>query len=273
VLVIIFIAVDISSLMLIGGLQLLMLILLGYVLGRKKIPVIPAIIVLCIVMVLHAGKGDMRDQYWQGGSRNIPTLSEYPGFFMEWFGDGADHLLGGQEISPGQSVLQRAGLMSLLLFAQTESPDRVPYLEGASYAPILEQFVPRILSPTKTSSHEGTALLNIHYGLQTREDVATTSIGWGMLNESYANFGITGVVLLAVLTGFLFGEAAKIGTNVPIYSSRYLFSLLVLSLSFSVEICTSAFIAALYQYSVPLFLMTIFLTEKRAIKGLPDIET
>src|SRR5206468_2846385 len=83
--------------------------------------------------------------------------------------------------------------MQLLLFVQAASPDDVPFMDGETYAILPTLLVPRILMPNKPASHEGTYLLNIHYGIQTRDDTAKTTIGFGLLNEAFANFGYIGI--------------------------------------------------------------------------------
>ena len=54
--------------------------------------------------------------------------------------------------------------------------------------------VPRFINPEKQVSQYGMSLLNIRYGLQTQEETQKTAIGWGLLTESFANFGYLGVI-------------------------------------------------------------------------------
>jgi hypothetical protein len=69
--------------------------------------------------------------------------------------------------------------------------------------------VPRFLDPDKTFSQAGLALLNIRYGIQTAESNRTTTIGWGIIAEAFANFGYSGVLG----AGFLFGALATVFTR------------------------------------------------------------
>jgi hypothetical protein len=91
----------------------------------------------------------------------------------------------------------------MLLRVQQLTPEYIPYLGGETYALLPEYLVPRFLNPDKTFSQAGLALLNIRYGIQTREGVATTTIGWGIISEAFANFGYVGVVGTAVVFGLL----------------------------------------------------------------------
>lgn len=256
-----YLIVSAASLVLVYSFSTLMLIFIAITIGRGKIPVVSIVIILLLVTVLHAGKGDMRDRYWTDNERISPTPLQYPGFFAEWIGHGFENLFSSENQSR-QSLLDRAGLLNLLLKTQTESPDEVPYLYGATYAHIPEQFIPRIFYSEKTSSHEGTVLLNIHYGIQTRETAATTSIGWGLLNEAYANFGFIGVIALAIIVGILYSKATNFSIDTPLYSFRYLSALLLLSLCFSVEISTGAFIAAFFQYFSALLIVNFLFMKK-----------
>jgi hypothetical protein len=250
-----------SSLLLIGSLSSLMIIFVAISIGRGKIPLAAIIVILSLMTVLHAGKHDMRERYWGVGQNISPGILEYPGFFTEWIGHGFENL-SSSDNQNRQSLIERAGLMYLLLETQTATPDRVPYLYGATYVRIPEQFIPRIFYSEKTSSHEGTVLLNIHYGIQTRETAATTSIGWGLLNEAYANFGFIGVIALAIIVGILYSKATNLSIDTPLYSFRYLSALLLLSLCFSVEISTGAFIAAFFQYFTALLIVNFLFMKK-----------
>ena len=91
--------------------------------------------------------------------------------------------------------------------------------------------------PDKPASHEGTSLLNIHYGLQRREDTRTTTIGWGIFNEAYGNFGYAGLIGLALIVGATLGAYARWTRDVPELSVRFLIAVVVLALAFQTEFC------------------------------------
>lgn len=248
-----------ASLLLIGSLSSFMIIFVAISIGRGRIPLAAITAIILLMAVLHAGKGEMRERYWGMGKNASLSISEYPNFFADWITYGFENIFS-SDIYDRKSLIERAGLMHLLLMAQDRTPDRVPYMYGATYINIPEQFIPRFVLPEKTSSHEGTALLNIHYGLQTREGTLTTSFGWGLLNEAYANFGFIGVISLAIILGFFYGKATRLSIEMPLYSFRYLSALLVFSLCFSVEISAGAFIASLFQYFIALLIVnTIFM--------------
>src|SRR5258706_14956418 len=116
------------------------------------------IALVALFSVLHLGKAEMREDYWSGNPRAIHAR-ELPGFFVDWFGFGIAQLAGTEEQMVSQPIFERVSLVHMLLFAQSATPDRVPFMEGYSYEMIPELMVPRIFDPDKLSSHEGTTRL------------------------------------------------------------------------------------------------------------------
>lgn len=257
-----------ATLLLIGALSGLLLVVIAFSLGRRKIPLLPLAVLVLIVVPLHYGKAEMRSKYW--GSEGVTSVKpwEYPDLFVEWAGYSWEHLTGNSDAGEGdpQSIAQRAGLVQLLLKAQDATARDVPFMSGATYAIIPRLLIPRFLDPNKPASHEGTYLLNIHFGLQTREDTYTTTIGWGLLNEAYANFGLWGVGGLAVVLGCLYGLVTRWSMNCPVLSGRYLFAILLISIAYQTEFSASVFVTALFQSTVPL-LAVVFLLMNRHYAG------
>lgn len=250
-LLIAFMLVNGTSTLLVGSMTSFLLAVIGYSVGSRRVPWGVFALGLAIFVFLHVGKGEIRSRYLYGendGSGKIATLSKYPAFYLEWIDDSFRIFSGKGDLRVGESLLQRASLLHILLMVQQESPDLVPYLNGETYAHIPQQLIPRIFDPDKISSHEGTVLLNLHYGLQiSRDDAAVTSIGWGLLSEAYANFGNWGVAILAIFLGSLFGALSRWGMNSPVLSFRFLCNLLVLALCFNTEISAGALFASAYQ--------------------------
>lgn len=143
----------------------------------------------------------------------------------------------------------------------------MPGLQGASYAIIPTLLVPRVLAPDKPTSHEGTTLLNIHYGLQRRDDTVTTTIGWGLFNEAYGNFGYAGVVGLGVVLGLAFGAFARWTQDVPELSARFLAGVLVLSIAFQTEFSAGVLVTSLFQSAVAVVGLMLLLGARRIVVG------
>ncbi|BAY33441.1 hypothetical protein NIES2107_53370 [Nostoc carneum NIES-2107] len=250
-----------ATLLLVGAASQFLIAITGFVIGRKKIPTLLIIIMLLCFSFLNYGKGEMRAKYWFGGESAYVQPLDYPAWYSEWAGYSLNSLLINQNNddlnqsynSPEQaSSLQRSSVIHMLLLAQNKSPQEIPYLYGATYAILPQLLIPRIFDANKISSHEGTYLLNIHYGLQTREDTFTTTIGWGLLAESYANFGLFGCGGLAIILGLMYGQVTRWSINAPVLSANYLFAILVLTLCFQTEFSAGVYVAALFQGSISL---------------------
>ena len=248
------------SLVLIAALSVVLLSAIGFTVGRRKVPWLPIILISIFLLPLHYGKHEMRAKYWGGYQIHYVQPLEYPSWFAEWAGYSIDYFKAPASKEAGeQSFLERANLMDLLLLVQTKTPRDVPYLSGATYAIIPDLLVPRILNSHKIRSHEGTYLLSIHYRLQTRRDTLTTTIGWGLLNEAYANFGLPGCAGIAIILGVVYGQATRWSMNTPLLSSRSLFAVLLVSFAFQTEFSAGVYVSSLFQSIVPLVVITLVL--------------
>ncbi|MBD2357536.1 hypothetical protein H6G41_23470 [Tolypothrix sp. FACHB-123] len=249
------------GLLLVGAASQFLIAITGFVIGSKKIPTLLIIIILLCFSFLNSGKGEMRAKYWFGVQSAYVQPWDYPAWYSEWAGYSLNSLLINQNnfdlsqsynSSEKASFLERASVIHMLLLTQNKSPQEIPYLYGASYAIVPQLLVPRIFGVNKIASHEGTYLLNIHYGLQTREATFRTTIGWGLLAESYANFGLFGCGGLAIVLGLMYGQVTRWSINAPVLSANYLFAVLVLTLCFQTEFSAGVYVAALFQASISL---------------------
>ncbi|MBY0369245.1 hypothetical protein K2X33_01070, partial [bacterium] len=82
------------------------------------------------------------------------------------------------------------------------TPSKVPFWNGESYASIPFMFIPRALWPDKPSRHFWNKFGRV-YGVLSSEDYQT-SVGVSYLAEAYMNFGFQGMYLCAMLVGLLF---------------------------------------------------------------------
>ncbi len=99
------------------------------------------------------------------------------------------------------SGFMRAGDDSLeRVLANT--PSKIPFWGGETYAQIPFMFIPRALWPDKPSRHFWNKYGRL-YGVLSSDDLQT-SVGVSFLAEAYMNFGYQGMYLCAVLVGFLF---------------------------------------------------------------------
>jgi hypothetical protein len=254
-----FAVIETAGLLVHGATALSFSVAVTYTLGRGRPPLLFLAVALSVASLLHLGKWPMRERYWS----KQESMPGYVELYQEWFGYAFDELAAktrnaddptGRQ-STASAPLERASVLHMLLLVETRSPGEVPHLMGDTYAIIPELLLPRFLSPNKPWAHESTYRLSIHYGLQTREQTKTTTIGFGLLAESYANFGYVGVAGLAVLVGAVAGGAMRWGRGRPISSFRGLFGLLVLSALLQTESALGVATNSLFQATVALSLV------------------
>lgn len=265
-----------ATLILLGAVMVFLLVLIGYTIGSKKLPWKIALIGFFFFNTLHLGKADMREAYrWNEGDFVVQP-AQYATLYGDWFRHAMEVRTYKSDPYSGQeethSLLQRVSLMHMLLIVQERSPEYVPYLKGKTYTIIPELMIPRVLHPNKPRSHEGTYILSIHYGLQSYLSTLHTTIGWGLLNESYANFGPLGIVLLALVLGIFYGKVTQYSINCHLLSARVLFAILVLRFSIQTEFTAGVFVTALLQPTVALAVFTFFFMTKNPQPQRPPKE-
>lgn len=276
-LIILYLMATAISFLMVGAVSAFLLVLVGFGLARKRVAWLAIFLSLPCLVVMHHGKGVMRAKYLTGtGNDALIQPWQYPETFIEWGNYGVKDLMGiptPEYVSYEESTefKERVSLIQLLMLTQQKAPEDVPYLYGETYAVIPELLVPRFLAAEKLNAHEGNSLLNIYYGQQTRSGTETTTIGWGLLNESYANFGFYGCAGLAILMGAFYGFVARWSMSAPFLSSRSLFALLVVSFAFQVEFCMSVYVTSLFQSTVPLVVITFLLMKVQRVKEAPNV--
>ena len=257
---------NLPSLLLILAMSLLAISMMAYVVASKRLPWRVGLISLCVFGYLHMGKSEMRGRHWVGDEGYQVQPAQYPSFFGEWVAASWEIVRqGGAEEDRGESLLERASLMHWLLYFEASTPGQIPYLNGETYAVIPRLFIPRILDPEKPRSNEGSFILAIHYGIQTREDTEFTVLAFGLINEAYANFGFLGIGVLAAVMGAFYGKVAHWSRGMPIVSFRALFSVLISSYSFQAEFMSTFYAAALFQSTVVLLVLTVVFMRPRRL--------
>ena len=267
-LIVLFVLTSIVSLLLVSSASVFFVSTFGFIISRRKIPLLPIVIMLTLFTFLHAGKGEMRSKYWF--ELSYPSIQpwQYPAFLQEWGNYSAMHFAASEAEAASEnkdeSFFERSSMIQMLLLVQAETPSQVSYLNGATYALIPQLLVPRILNSQKIGVHEGTHMLSIHYGLQKAGEI-TNTIAWGLLAESYANFGIFGCAGLAVAIGMMYGSVARWTINAPILSVQAFISIVMLSVGIQTEASAGVFVATLFQSVIILYLISIFLMKPRRI--------
>lgn len=228
---------NMTSLMLAQAIVPVAMVIFGYMLGSNQLPWRVLLITFLVMGLLHPGKYEMRRVYWAGEEGSKPlSLTTVPEFYWDWFGYGfqevgsvAGILTGPKNDEGPTSVFERSGNLHMLLLVQKKTPDEVPYFNGATYAPIPRLLIPRFLDDEKGISHAGNVMLTVNYGLQTLEQTASTSIGWGLLPEAYANFGYLGIAGLAIVLAIFYAFVTNLTVGVPMTSLRFVLGLLIMA--------------------------------------------
>ncbi len=279
-LVLLYCITNAASLLLVGSITFLIITGIGFTMGRKKIPLTTTVLTILIIIPLHYGKGEMRQQAI-GKELSIQPW-EYPAYYAEWVGKNFENksftysnkredefsdlvgVYGVEAPDNKQKISDRASLLQQLLLTQVRSPDIQPFLEGVTYQWIPQLLIPRLFLDSKISAHYATSILNIYYGKQRLQDTFSTTIGWGLLSEAYANFGLVGCAVLAIILGYVFGNVSAWSHYAPLLSARYLTSVLLMVYAFNDSVA-SVFISSLFQSLVSLVAVNFLVMEKREI--------
>ncbi|MBI3885050.1 MAG: O-antigen polysaccharide polymerase Wzy [Opitutae bacterium] len=246
-----------SSLFLVGGISIVVLGVLGYVAGSRRLPYTVLVFLIPILALLHNGKSEMRAKYWDVGRKHI-ELTDLPAFYAEWVGYGLP-ATEKQETQATAKLLERTSLIHIMCLVVSQTPDKQPYLYGETYSYIPGQFVPRFFWPNKPLGHVSTYRLSVYYGLQTAEETVKTTIGFGMLTEAYANFGFLGLIMLGVTMGFVFKKLSGWASESPTLSYGGLLLVMMMAWSFQVELTLSIWLSSLFQACVAMLGIPLFL--------------
>ncbi|HEY9827404.1 MAG TPA: hypothetical protein V6D19_18345 [Stenomitos sp.] len=268
-----------ATLILKTALTLFLLSVVAYLIGGRKLPTLPLLMGLIILLPLHYGKHEMRERYMSGGPAHYVQPWEYPAWFQEW-GSHAIENLGHKEQprwekkkAEKESFVERSSVIHMLMMAQEKIPEPFPYVGGATYGIIPQLLMPRFLVANKIRSHEGTHMLNVHIKRQTYQDTLRTTIAWGLLPEAYANFGYFGCVLIGGILGAFYGLVTRMAIDKPAFSFATLYCILVMSMALaSTEWTAGVYAASLFQSSMPIVgIRVVFMKRQRVTKSRPAV--
>jgi hypothetical protein len=259
------ILLEAASLILASSLVRLAVVMAGYGLGSGKIPWKGASFLVAVIWLLHAGKGQMREEYWQDGvmGSTKAEIWEYPAVFGRWVELGFQNTLkGGKAAEEDQTAAERGSLLNVFLKIKSQTPSKIPYLEGLTYQEIPKLLVPRFLNKEKGFSHIGNMWLAYLYGFTSEENISRVSIQFDLLMEGFANYGAVGVVGIATAMGLFLGMVGRMSTGVPLMSLRFFFAILVLNTILGTNNTLGVFVTTLWQGSIGLFLLSFIMMKK-----------
>ncbi len=269
------------TLLLAPALSLSCISLAGYFLGAKKVPITAILILLIVTTVLNMGKTEMRTKYWPGGDEFYIQVFENPAYYHEWLLKGLQEYrkthfkvqstysynagrVKGKARDATNSLINRADSIYLLLKVQSLAPTQIPYLYGRTYSYVPGILMPRFIYPSKPTVHDATNLLNLHFGFQRPGDNST--FGWGLLNESYGNFGLRGCIALGILLGGFLGGVSYWSVFTPLLSARGIFAVGVLGTSMnSLEWNAAMYTQNIVHSMLAVALLTSVLMKKHSL--------
>lgn len=250
------------SLLLVSGLITTLLTLVGYFSSARRIPVVLCLTGLALFGILHNGKHQMRRIYWEENPRKL-TVFDVPGYYTEWFGYGLAATGGSEESGAGSqstaNIFQRASLIQIVAYAVDTVPMPTPYLGGSTYTLIPPQIFPRFIWPDKPSPNDSVKILSVRLGILSEEQAETTSIGYGLIAESYVNFGFYSTSALGFLLGWLLRRIALITADCSALSFGGIFRILCLAWCLNTETTLAVWLSSFYQACIAIFLPLFFL--------------
>ncbi len=240
-----------STLYLVTGMSLIVLGLVGYVSGARKLPFVATLAFFSIAALLHNGKSTMRSKYWGAeGVREQITVQQLPAFFSEWVEAGLSTTGQDDEREMTKKLLERSSVFHIMCLVVSNSPERLPYLNGETYVHVPGQLIPRFFWKDKPQAHVATDILCIYYGLQDEVTVRNATIGFGMIAEAYANFGFYGVGLLAFVFGAVYKRIQTATSESPMLSYPGIFVIVLTAWSFQTESTMAIWISSMSQACV-----------------------
>jgi hypothetical protein len=213
-----------ASLLLSSAAGMSLAIAAGLYLGSGRIPWKYMLVLVCVVAFFNYSKHEMRRKHWFRGIGPL-QIHELPEYFVEWSGLTIDKFFADEysrKKDSTQGLLERVSTLQMLLFVQRKVVShQYTTLNGETYAMIPQLLVPRVLWPNKPRTHEGQVRLNTHFGRQNRAETFVTYIAWGLVAESYGNFGpMLGPLILGLFAGLLLSSIEAWSGNYPLLSIR-----------------------------------------------------
>lgn len=241
----------------------LLLACMGYLFSSKKLPWRTLLIAFFVVSFLYIGKGETRSAYWESGPIQ-PT--QYATLYSDWVSNSMSAVTQPSEAQgKSEDLGSRASVSEMLLKVMKESGSERAYLNGQTYEIIPQLLVPRFLNSNKIRGAEANHILSVHYGIKTYAETFVTAIGWGILQEAYANFGWSGTVALGIFIGTLYGYITYWSANSPPTSFRFLVATIFLILAIRTEITMGTFITVSVQSLFLLYMIRSFFMKINSI--------
>jgi len=179
---------------------LLLQYLVIYFIIKRKIPIFLILIFFIFFIVLHSHKNDFRNHLTKN---NITNLSNATKIFYEIYSKRLHNFKETQyfNLDDNHNYQRIAHSFMSLYIIVDKTPNNIPYWKGETYKIIYSKFIPRIFWPNKPSDNTGN-IAGKRYEMIPVSDFHT-SWNFPILNESYANYGFMGVIIVTFFLGIL----------------------------------------------------------------------
>jgi hypothetical protein len=172
----------------------LLLVGAGYVMGRGRVPWVPTLVALALLMTVIIPWLS----FYKIQPADLPTLERIRSASDEMAEVTARGALDrGVEALIGRSV----GVVGMTAVFIQDVPDLAPYEYGRTFLIQATHLVPRIMWPNKPNMSEQLNFYSRRARLIDEEDEETTAT-FDAISEYYVNFGAIGVFFLSVLHGW-----------------------------------------------------------------------
>lgn len=253
---------QVGGLQLISGTTEIAAALAGYIYTARRIPWVATLLVGALISVLQAGKAEIRDEY-----ANVDVSAQAtPALVSKWFETGFEAMT---KKTNHASVSDRASLLPQMIRVQVWTPARVPYMNGESYTYLPAMLVPRIINPERASTQVVMNLLDVRYGFLTKHETKSTAVGINIVPEAFANFGYTGVVIIAVILGIFAGYFTQISIGEEATSLPALFSIAAMVTLINMEADMSYMLATFFQSAIA---VTVFYYGLRYVFDMKTVQ-
>lgn len=208
--------VSISSTML--GELLMPFIILGILLFRKYklLTMVVAAGMLFAVIALQPVRLDYRNTLQQSERTGVHLSWDEKAMLygkialLHWSGERMSLFF---EESAEMQTGRRLALLPIVGIILRDTPERVPFQYGKTFAFLLFAPVPRFLYEEKPTAQEANLWFAQAYGILDSYIARTTMVGISHLGEVYVNFGVAGVPIIFLVFGYILAVIIRAGKD------------------------------------------------------------
>ena len=194
-------ALDISSGFLYGFFKDLLLLLMIYLVIRKRMPWMAICVFGIVGFALMLAKKDFRAETW--GNDKAKTALSNTGLYIDLILDTPSSISDSDSLDHKIKVaVNRFDVHAIFAHVISYTPRSVSFWNGESYTPLFTRLIPRFVWPDKPTEEMG-QLFGHRYGILDTHDT-TTSMNTPQMVEFYMNFGLTGLMLGMALIGIIY---------------------------------------------------------------------